>query len=114
MNLRRLLRSLIVTEIVLAVIYIAVELIAQRFLPAPLRAWVDQQVDQVGPVEIVAMLLAFPLLGALVFSWIGLWRLWRPARWVYLLAVVGGLLLEALMDRGSTAARGRHWTRCRA
>lgn len=97
MELRRVLRTLIVAEVAIMVLSIAVEIIAEQFLPEPLRAWLEREVESPTTVaDVVLLLVALPLLAAIVVSWVGLWRLWRPARWIYLLAVVAALLLEAV------------------
>ena len=96
MELRSILRILIVTEIVLVGVGIAVELLAERFLPDPLRRWLEEQMEKPFDAGDIVMILAVPLLGGLIVSWIGLWRLWGPARWIYLFTFCGGMLIEAL------------------
>ena len=98
MELRRLLRQLVVAEVVLIVVLVIVEFIAERFLPRPLREWTDAQWDDdLAPVEVLTLVIALPLLVGLVVSWVGLWRLWRPARRIYLLVLIGGALLQVIM-----------------
>ena len=106
MDLRRLLRQLVVAEIALAAVFVTVELIAERFLPGPLRQWMAEQWDDSGPFELVILAALVPLLVALVVSWIGLWRLWRPARRIYLLVLIAGVLLEAAMGPTVTSGPG--------
>src|SRR5215203_602419 len=104
MELRRLLRQLVIADVALAVSVVVIELVAEQFLPQPLRAWADQQAEATRPRDVLVLVIALPLLAALVTSWIGLWRLWRPARWLYVLVLVGGLLAEVLM--GTTVVSG--------
>lgn len=96
MELRRLLRTLILVEIGLLFLSIAIGIVAERFLPEPLRAYLNQESDGLTGGQIVLLLVALPLLGALVVSWIGLWRTWRAARLIYVITMIAALLLEAL------------------
>jgi hypothetical protein len=91
---KTLLRTLIVAEIALGIISIVVSLVTESSLPEPLRAFleVDSEAD-VTAQEMVLLAVAIPLIGLLLVSSIGLFFFWRPARILYLITMIVGLLL---------------------
>jgi len=88
------LRTLIVAEISLGAISVVVSLLTESALPEPLRAFVKAEAEAemtVGPMIMIATTI--PLVILFFLSSIGLFFFWRPARIVYLIATVAGLLL---------------------
>ena len=107
MDSRRALRVLIVTEIAMAAAAVIAALVEQRFLPEPLRHWLEQDAERpLTTSEIVFAVLIVPLFGALVVSWIGLWRLWKPARRLYLFTVACGMAATLLTGPQVSSAIG--------
>ena len=97
MDLKRALRLLILCEIAVIVIGMVAESVGTRFLPAPLRSWVTQQYEAEPTArDFILFGVALLWLGVAIVSWVGLWRLWRPARPMYLVIVGAGIVLEAL------------------
>lgn len=97
MDLRRVLRILIILEIAQIPLAIVLAFGEHHLLPAGLNQWVEEDANSpTTPMEVVLMALMFPLLAAVVVSWIGLWQLWRPARLIYVISAAVGLVWEAL------------------
>jgi hypothetical protein len=88
------LRTLIVTEICLGVLSIVVSLLTESSLPESLRTYVEAEAEADITARHIAMLAtAIPLIILLLVSSIGLFFFWGPARILYLITIVGGLLL---------------------
>jgi hypothetical protein len=88
------LRTLIVAEVVLGIISVVVSLLTESSLPEPLQAFLhaESEVEATGR-GMVMLAAAIPLIILLLVSSIGLFFFWRPARFLYLIAIAGGLLL---------------------
>ena len=88
------LRILVVAEIVLGIISIVVSLLTESSLPEPLRAFLDAESEaEITGREMILLAAAIPLIILLIVSSIGLFLFWRPARILYLITIVTGLLL---------------------
>jgi hypothetical protein len=108
MDLRRVLRILIGVEIAMVIVAIIEVFFERRFLPQPLRHWLQQEADRpITSGEIVIAVLVVPLFAAVVVSWIGLWRLWRPSRRLYLVTVALGIIATMLV--GPQVSSGIGW-----
>jgi hypothetical protein len=69
-------------------------LFTESSLPEPLRAFLDAESEaEITVREMVMLLAAIPVIILLLVSSIGLFFFWRPARMLYLIALVAGLLL---------------------
>jgi len=92
---KALLRTLVVLEFSLAILAGAVSWATESSLPEPLRAYVQAQAEREWPDRYLVMLAAIggPLLLAYVVASVGLFLFWRPARPLYLVTVIGGVLL---------------------
>ena len=90
---RGFLRSLIIAEIGLGVIGVVVSLLTESLLPEPLRAFVEAEAEaDISTREIVMLATAIPGIILFVVSSIGLYFFWRPARTLYVITIVFGLL----------------------
>lgn len=88
------LRTLIVAEIALLIIGLVVSLLTESSLPEPLRAFLDAEAKaEMTAKEMMMFAATIPLLILLLVSSVGLFFFWRPARSLYLIATVAGLLL---------------------
>jgi hypothetical protein len=88
------LRTLIVAEIVLLIISVVISLLTESLLPEPLRAFLDAESNAEMTIqELIMLACGVPLLILLLGSSIGLFFLWRPARILYLISTVAGLLV---------------------
>ena len=106
----------IVVEVVLGLAEIVVVYLSANFLPAPLRDYVDAQ----GEAELewgdwVIGGLALQMIPLLLLSYIGLWRLWRFARVLYLCTGLLGVALVSLVGPEvrmgwAVALEGLSWT----
>ena len=106
MNLRIVLRMLIATEIVLAIALIAFELSFEHRLPSELRAYLNERSEQWTTNDLGFLWAGAPLFLGLVIGWIGLWRLWRPARLIYTLFWLAFLPLGLLSGPSVTSGLG--------
>ena len=94
MPTKRLLRALIIAEILVGIISIVVSLATEFLLPEPLKTFVDREGEgRLTTREIVMLVAAIPLINLLLLSSIGLFFFWRPARILYLIAMGYGLVL---------------------
>jgi hypothetical protein len=95
---RQWIRGLVALEIVLGVGEAVTLELTQSRLPLELREYLEAAAEsELTPREIAALAAVIPLLVLLVVSWIGLWRLWRPARRLYFIATVSSLALIPLL-----------------
>jgi hypothetical protein len=97
MPLKIVLRVAILAEIVLAVTSAVWDIAFETRFPEPLRNYLDSEKSDAWSIaDNVVLIVGVPTLIAMIVGWIGLWRLWRPARSIYLYSWVAGLLLTAL------------------
>jgi phosphoglycerol transferase MdoB-like AlkP superfamily enzyme len=91
---KRLLRILVVAELLMIVLGVAVALLTEPSLPEPLRDWVQAEAE-VEPTAGFLVLTGFGFLMvvALVVSNIGLFFFWRFARPLYLVTTLAPVLL---------------------
>ncbi len=91
---KRLLRILVVAELLLVTLGVVVALLTEPSLPEPLRNWVQTEAE-VEPTAGFFMLTGFSLLMvvALLVSSIGLLFFWRLARLLYLITTLASVLL---------------------
>jgi hypothetical protein len=93
----RVLRLLVIADILVTAIGIVLGLTLERFLPEPLRLYLDAEMNApIGPSEIAFLVLAIPFAMAIIVAWIGLLRGWKHAPTLYLLATTGMILAEVL------------------
>jgi hypothetical protein len=89
------LRTLIAVEIGLLVLSILASIRLEHTLPAALQTYVREHRDApVTGVEAVVGTAGFVWLAFKVVSWVGLFRRWRVAPWLYLASWIGVLLLD--------------------
>jgi hypothetical protein len=93
MSSRGLLRTLIVAEFVLGIVSIVVSLLTESSLPEPLQTYLAEEAEaDITTRDIVMLATGIPLLILLLVSSIGLFSFWRPARILYVITTVVGLL----------------------
>jgi hypothetical protein len=97
-RLKMFLRVLIVGEIVFGVLSLVVSAFTQVTLPEPLREYLELEA-QAPITKRDLFLLAFGvlLLVMVLISSIGLFVFWRPARLLYLIATVFGVVITPLL-----------------
>jgi hypothetical protein len=105
MDLAKVLRVLIITEVVLLVAGIAADFLTQDMLGPQLRALRAEE-DEAMPFIFVPAFLV--LMVAYIIAWIGLWRFWRHARSIYsatwVLLIVLNVLAGPYISTGITNA----------
>lgn len=105
---KMLLRTLIVVEIVLGIIGGVVSFLTESVLPESLRAYMDAASEtNVTGWEMIMFAAGIPLLIAALISSIGLFLFWRPARVLYLIAMIAGVLLTPVFGPFVDAGWGR-------
>lgn len=93
----RALRLLVIADILVTAIGIVLGLTLERFLPEPLRLYLDAEMNApIGPSEIAFLVLAIPFAITMMVAWIGLLRVWRHAPSLYLVATAGMIAFEVL------------------
>jgi hypothetical protein len=93
MSLSGLLRTLIVAEVGLVVLSVVGSLLTESLLPEPLRAYVETEFEgDITTREVAMILAAIPLVVLWLVSSIGLFFFWRPARFLYVVTMIFGLL----------------------
>jgi hypothetical protein len=83
----------IVAEIAFAVLGAAVDFVFESRLPEPLRGYLSSERESAWSTSDTLLVgLAIPIAIGVIVGWIGLWRLWPPARPIYLCSWVGSLV----------------------
>ena len=94
MDLERLFRCLLVIDIALAILVIPTSFVGDGFLPPALQEYMEAESETpLTPWDLAILAWALPLLGAVVLSWVGLFRWWSWAPHLYLAVCVLGTLL---------------------
>ena len=89
MNAVKTLRLLIACEALAIALTLGADALTQGALPASLQAYLAEvETIELTPGSTALSLLAIGAIVTLVVAWIGLWRLWRPARAIYTGAAV--------------------------
>ncbi len=84
MNAVKTLRLLIACEALAIALTLAADSLTRGALPASLQAYLAEvEKAELPPGSTAVALLAIGAIVTLVVAWIGLWRLWRPARAIY-------------------------------
>jgi len=97
MRNQRVLRMLIITDIVLTVLLIISELALQSTLPAPLRKWLDDWGEpSLSPIQMLVLALFLVTISVGMIAWIALYNFWKygPPLYVaaWILSVIGTAL----------------------
>lgn len=95
MPLKTLLRVAILGEILLGVSGAVLDIALESALPEPLRNYLAGQTESWTTADSIMLFVGIPMFIVMIVGWIGLWRLWRPARAIYLYSWLAGLLLTA-------------------
>jgi ACR3 family arsenite efflux pump ArsB len=83
MPLETLLRVAILAEIFLGVSSGLLDLALESRLPEPLRNYLAVQNESWSTIDSIIVFVGTPAIIAAIIGWIGLWRVWRPARAIY-------------------------------
>jgi hypothetical protein len=96
-NVRKILRYLIVLEITVLVIGVAVAFAEKRFLPAQLQQYLaDESESALTTVDWLFVAIGIPVVLLFITSWFALWRGWRTGRMLYTLVWAASLPFLAL------------------
>ena len=95
MPLKTLLRVAILAEVLLGVFGTLLDIALESRLPEPLRNFLATESESWSATDNFMLCVGVPMLMAMIVGWIGLWRLWRPARPIYLCSWLTGLLLTS-------------------
>ena len=106
MPLKTLLRVAILAEILLAAFGALVDIALETRLPESLRNYLAAESESWLIADNIMLFVGIPTLIATIVGWIGLWRLWRPARPIYLYSWLAGLLLTAFTGPAVSSAVG--------
>ena len=92
----KLLRGLILVE---AVCFVVGSLLPDKSFPPEIQACIARtnQLPQ-SSYQQLSEGVGFLLLAGMFISWIGLWNLWPPAKWLYSICWLLGLSLYGLME----------------
>lgn len=90
----RSLRILVIAQAILVLLGGAIGLVLEATLPAPLKAWVDEQnARDLSVADLAALAAGGVLLAALIAAWVMLWRPRPKARAFYTAVCVAAILL---------------------
>jgi len=99
MKTTTILRLLIAAEIVFGLLEVAADLTTVTFLPVEFQQYIENEVEVdlsiMGGLGLGAAML---LLVGVFVSWIGLWRLWRPARTIYTVCWIASVPIYLILD----------------
>ena len=89
------LRTLILVEIGLVLLSILASIRLEHTLPAALQAYVREQHDTpLTGIEAAVGTIVFVWIAFKVVTWIGLFRRWRVAPWLYLASWIAVVLID--------------------
>jgi len=95
----QLLRGLIAATVVLTVASVVADMFWKQSLPEPVRDLLDAEDERsMTSLDVVLLNAVLILLLACAVSLAGLWKLWRPARWLYTLVLLIGPLFYFAFD----------------
>ena len=95
----RLLRCLILAEVVCGLTSAVLDLALEDRLPAEIRQYIARADETaISTVQWMGYGLGIVLLMGVIIGWIGLWRLWRPARRIYTASWLLGMPLYLLLE----------------
>jgi len=99
MKFTKLLRICIIAEIFFIIFEVILELLLENSLPTELLDYIART-DKLDITfsQWLSLGICVPLIALLIVSWIGLFRLWRPSRFLYTLCCVLGLSLYPLLE----------------
>ena len=95
----KLLKLGILVEVVCVLGTVVLEAILEDTLPNEIRLYIARNDKaEMTSVQMVGYGIGLVLLAGMIVSWIGLWRLWRPARTIYAACWLLGILLYLVME----------------
>jgi hypothetical protein len=106
MPLKTLLRLAIVAEVLFGMLGAVADIMLERHLPEPLREYLAAESESWSSTDTAVLLIAVPVLIALIVAWIGLWRLWPPARPLYLYSWIASIVIVAFTGPAVSSAVG--------
>lgn len=93
------LRYLIIAEILSSLIVITVERLGERTLPIEIHQYKARNIlAGFNAAQDVGLGIGILFVFVMIVAWIGLWKLWRPARFIYTVTRLLGVLLFLLLD----------------
>ena len=99
MNQISILRCLVATEALLGLIGIVADSAGERLLPIEIQQYLARSINaDLTSSQATGLGLGVLVVIGVIVGWIGLWRLWRPARLIYTVSWLGGVPLILLLD----------------
>jgi len=99
MSHKKVLRYLVAAEILLVLIVLAVESLGEKALPIEIQQYKARNIQEgFTTVQDVGLGIGILFFIGVIVGWIGLWRLWRPARFIYTVTRIMGVFLFLLLD----------------
>ncbi len=99
MNMKKVLHLLIIAEIVFASLGIIIDLYLEKTLPQEIQEYiVRSEMAEITYSQFFAVIFGVLLIILLIVAWIGLWKLWRPARRLYTLCWLCGLPIYLFLE----------------
>jgi hypothetical protein len=101
----KMLRLLVVAQIVLVLMCTILSIVLDSYLPPPLHKWKQIEAEQeISKMEVFILIVAIPCLLGLVVGLVGLYFRKRWAAWCYFAAVLIGFLVSPFV--GPTVEHG--------
>ena len=104
--LKTLLRCAILAEILLGILGAVLDIVLEQRLPEPLREYLAAESESWSGTDTAMLCVGVPVLIALIIAWIGLWRLWPPARPLYLYSWLASIVMVAFLGPSVSSAIG--------
>jgi hypothetical protein len=95
----KILRILIITEIVFTILEITFDIVFEKSLPPKFLEYIaSTETVEISTNEAVGLIISVVLIVVTIVSWIGLWRLWRPAKLLYTLKCLLGPIIYLILE----------------
>ena len=90
---------LIAAEVLLGVFSIAADFVGETMLPTEIQDYIARSTESdLTLAQASGLGIGVILIIGLIVGWVGLWRLWRPARSIYAICWLAGVPLYLLLD----------------
>ncbi len=97
--MKKILRILIVAEVVLGSVGVVVDMLLEKTLPEEMQDYiVSSEIAEIGFTQSIGLIFGTLLIILLIVAWVGLWNLWRHARLLYTVCWVLGPLLYLVLE----------------
>ena len=99
MNNHKILKILIVLEILCGLTTIIIDLSLESYLPQEFQQYIARTKDaELTALQIFGSLIGVVVIVGQIVAWVGLWKLWKHARLLYTICVIIAVPLYLLLE----------------